>query len=162
MIGPILVCCLLFRFQIYFGASWFGRCSPDYLVPALVFFSLHYPKNQNYLLFFLLGLLIDCFSVCPFGIHATLYLFLGYLFYVFKDSIYHDHLGAQALCVMCLGIGLYLGSFLLFLYTDLPKPAQFFSVLLQKSFWNFLFSLPILALLEYSKGWFVAQKTSFS
>jgi rod shape-determining protein MreD len=169
MWGNFCVCLLLARLQLYGGSTWFGLYSPYYLLSALVFIAHQYPKQKNYWSFFCLGLFIDTFSLCPFGFHATLYLFLGSLLNTIKELLYYEKrvFVYEVVLMQTVFCGLWTfflegGSRFLLFFTDTPAPSFSWSILGGRLFFTLLVSFPLLVLFHHSLTWFTpSKKTKF-
>ncbi|MEK7486663.1 MAG: rod shape-determining protein MreD [Planctomycetota bacterium] len=158
MIGPVVICCLLLRFQFYAGIPWFGCFAPDYLAPAVVFFAFRYSKNQCYSISFIMGLFLDCFSLAPFGTQATLYLFFSYLCVCLKKFMYHEIGYVQVIWAGAVSFGTYFGNLALLRYHNFMIPAHIGTTLILRTLLTLFFSFPILLLLDFSSKWFSSGK----
>jgi rod shape-determining protein MreD len=77
---------------------------PDLFVIFLVYHYLNSDSKQTFHASLVIGLTKDIFSVGPFGLTTVIFVILGYLISMIKDTIYRKHLLTQIMVTLTISI----------------------------------------------------------
>ncbi len=77
---------------------------PDLFVIFLVYHYLNSDSKQTFHASLVIGLTKDIFSVGPFGLTTVIFVILGYLISMIKDTVYRKHLLTQIMVTLTISI----------------------------------------------------------
>lgn len=148
MIFFYLFSLFFFLFLQIFLRSLFSQFMPNFLLLAVVYFSLFRGEIVGECFGFSLGLFADAFSLNPFGSQAFLFTLIAYLVGRQKEKIDSSNPVVQILLVFSASLIYFLGLFLFFaLFSAYPRQ----SISLLPFFTNVCLTIPSFWLLG---NWF--------